>query len=320
MSHLTDKQRYTIYVLLKEGKSKTEISKTIGRDKSVISREIARNKDLRSGEYRHDLAQRKYEERLRTKSKRIRFTEVMKTTIKTKLTMKHSPEQIVGYCKQNDIATVSIERMYQYIWKDKKKGGALYKSLRTQGKRYRKRGDYKDSRGVLRDRKNIKERPAEVQQKERFGDLEIDTIVGKNHQGAIVTINDRATGILRMKTVPKKEAELVKAAAIELLQDWKPFLHTITSDNGKEFAKHKEISQMLDIDYYFANPYHSWERGANENLNGLIRQYIKKSSCFQSITDDFVRHVQEEINNRPRKRFNFISPNQLFNQKVAFVT
>jgi len=158
-----------------------------------------------------------------------------------------------------------------------------------------------------------------VELKQRFGDLEIDTIIGQNHQGAIVTINDRATGMLLMKKVKSKEAEGVKNAAIELLQDWKPNLHKITADNGKEFAFHKIISEELMVDFYFANPYHSWERGANENLNGLVRQYIPKKTDFSLITDEYIQKVQDDLNNRPRKRFNFESPKFMFNQKVAFV-
>jgi IS30 family transposase len=215
---------------------------------------------------------------------------------------------------------VSTESIYQHIWKDKKEKGNFYLSLRTTGKRYRKRGSKKDSRGVLSNRRLIEDRPKIVDLKQRFGDLEIDTIIGKNHKGAIVTINDRATGILRMKIIKAKESELVKQAAIELLENWKPYLFTITSDNGKEFAMHQEIATVLEVDFYFANPYSPWERGANENLNGLIRQYIPKSTSFEEITIERIIEIQEKLNNRPRKRFNFETPNYMFNQKVAFVT
>jgi IS30 family transposase len=160
-----------------------------------------------------------------------------------------------------------------------KRKGNLYLSLRTTGKRYRKRGSKKDSRGVLSNRRLIEDRPKIVDLKQRFGDLEIDTIIGKNHKGAIVSINDRATGILRMK-IKAKESDLVRQAAIELLENWKPYLFTITSDNGKEFAMHQEIATVLEVDFYFANPYSPWQRGANENLNGLIR-YIPKSTSLK---------------------------------------
>lgn len=304
----------------KEGFSQSAIAKVIERDKSVVCRELKRNSDQRSGAYREDLAQRKYEKRLHEKPKRIRFTPAIKDMVENRLEDKFSPEQIAGLCKKEGVHCVSTERIYQHVWEDKKKKGTLYTHLRTRGKRYRKRGNSKDSRGIIKDRVSIEQRPAEVELKQRFGDLEIDTIIGKNHKGAIVTINDRATGLLRMKKVVSKEAELVAQAAIDLLKDWKPLLHTVTADNGKEFAYHALISKELDLDFYFAHPYHSWERGANENTNGLIRQYIPKSSSFEELNDDFILAVQEQINNRPRKRHNFESPNNIFNQKVAFVT
>jgi IS30 family transposase len=320
MSHLTLEQRYTIEVLLTQGFKQKDIANYISRNKSVVSREIRRNRDERSGQYKQSLAQRKYEKRLFDKPKKIYFTDSIRIMVEEKLTQKLSPEQIVGMGKKADIACVSVERIYQHIWKDKKKKGNLHEHLRTGGKRYRKRGSSKDSRGIIKDRIPIEQRPPEVEQKQRFGDLEIDTIIGKNHKGAIVTINDRATGMLKMKKVAAKEAQAIKDASIELLKDWKPHLHTITADNGKEFAWHKVISKELNIDFYFANPYHSWERGANENLNGLIRQYIPKQTNFDNLTDEFILYVEEEINNRPRKRFNYESPKSMFNQKVAFVT
>lgn len=320
MSHLTSEQRYTISVLLEQNFSKSEIALVIKKDKSVLTRELKRNCDLRSGKYDFDLAQRKYEKRQKDKSKRNDLTLEIKERIKEYLYQELSPEQIVGVCSKNGLPCVSTESIYQHIWKDKKEKGNLHLSLRTSGKRYRKRGNRKDSRGILNNRKLIEDRPSIVDLKQRFGDLEIDTIIGKNHKGAIVTINDRATGILRMKKIKAKESELVKQATIELLENWKPYLFTITSDNGKEFAMHQEISMALGIDFYFANPYSPWERGANENLNGLIRQYIPKSTSLEEITIERIIEIQEKLNNRPRKRFNFETPNYMFNRKVAFVT
>jgi IS30 family transposase len=320
MSHLTVEQRYTIAQMLGQNFTQTAIAEVIGKDKSVVSREIKRNSDKRSGHYKSQLAQRKYEERLHEKPKKVYFTGQIRLDVAAKLKDKYSPEQIVGECKRLGKACVSAERIYQHIWQDKKKNGHLHECLRSRGKRYRKRGNQKDSRGILKDRVSIELRPAVVDEKNRFGDLEIDTVIGQNHQGAIVTINDRATGLLRMKKVDRKEAELVKQATLELLQEFKPYLHTITADNGKEFALHNHISKALEVDFYFAHPYHSWERGANENLNGLIRQYVPKSSRLQELTEEHIHFIQEQLNNRPRKRFNYISPNQMFQQKVAFVT
>jgi IS30 family transposase len=258
--------------------------------------------------------------RLQEKPKRFLLTDDMKTYISGKLRKKLSPEQIVGSAKREAVSIVSHERIYQHIWADKKTGGKLYKDLRNQGKKYRKRGAAKDRRGLIKDRVDIDLRPKEVEKRERFGDLEIDTIIGKDKRGAILTINDRASGMVKIRKLKGKDALELAAKVEEALKDWKPYLRTITSDNGKEFAAHKVISEALGIDFYFAHPYHSWERGSNENLNGLIRQYIPKRTDFDEITEEYVAFVEEELNNRPRKRFNFQSPLEVFNQKVAFVT
>jgi IS30 family transposase len=325
MKHITSEQRYTIYCLLQNGHSITDIAKTIGKHKSTICREIKRNANKTTKQYDHILAHKKYKERMKNKPKRIKFTQQMKDTINQLLQKKYSPEQIVGYCRKNNIQMVSPERIYQYIWADKKNGGTLYKHLRTEGKRYRKRGLKKDKRGVIPNRRDISERPAIVEQKKRFGDFEVDTIIGKNHKGAIVTMVDRATGLLKMKKVPSKDANIVAHSIIQLLSPLKPFIHTITADNGKEFAEHISISKSLSIDFFFAKPYHSWERGANENINRLIRQYIPKKTDINSLSDDYIQWVEEEINNRPRKRFHFDTPISIFNQltnntrAVAFV-
>jgi transposase, IS30 family len=320
MSHITEKQRYTIQVLLEQKFTQNQIADAIGKDKSVISRELKRNCDKRSGDYKSDLAERKYKKRIKEKPKKIIFTDALKLTVNKYLKEDYSPEQIVGYCKKESIDCVSIETIYKHVWKDKKNNGKLYKHLRSRGKRYKKRGNNKDNRGVLIDRNPIENRPEIVEKKERFGDFELDTVIGKNHKGAIVTANDRATGLFKIKRVPSKDSKLVRQAVVELLSDLKPNLHTITSDNGKEFAQHKEISAALEIDFYFANPNSPWERGANENLNGLLRQYIPKSTSFDELTDQKLYEIQEKINNRPRKRFNFESPNFMFNKKIAFTT
>ena len=144
---------------------------------------------------------------------------------------------------------VSIESIYQYIWHNKRKGGMLYKSLRNKGKKYKKRGHLKDNRGHITGRIDISERPAIVDQKNRLGDLEMDLVIGKDHKGALLTINDRASGILIMDKIDSKEADVIEKKTIELLQDWTPILKTITSDNGKEFANHKSLSESLNIDY-----------------------------------------------------------------------
>lgn len=321
MAHLTLAQRYTIECMHKKGYKQKDISEAINKDKSVVSRELKRNCDLRNNAYRSSLAQQKYTKRQKEKPRKRYFTAEIKAYIDDKLYKKFSPEQIVGTAKKNSVAMVSCERIYQYIWEDKKRGGELYSHLRTRGKRYRKRGCLKDKRGIIRNRVSIEERPKQVEERKRTGDLEIDTIIGKNHQKAIVTINDRVTGQLLMKKLESKNADQLAKATIELLSPMKDHIKTITADNGKEFAEHQKIAEKLGIDFFFAHPYHSWERGSNENLNGLIRQYIPKKTDFNTITDQYIQFVQDELNNRPRKRFNFLSPNHKFKQlKVAFIT
>ena len=198
--------------------------------------------------------------------------------METLLKEDYSPEQVVGTLKKVGKDTVSIETLYQYIWKNKKQGGTLHKHLRNQGRRYRKRGNSKDNRGVIQNRVDIDKRPKVVEERSRFGDLEVDLIIGKNHKQAILTINDRASGMLKMTKVKSKKAEEVSRAIVEQLQDWKPYLHTMTADNGKEFAEHLFVAEELNIDHYFAKPYHSWQRGSNENLNRLVRQYLPKKN------------------------------------------
>ena len=321
MAHLTKPQRYTIEAMLKEGHTQSEIARVIGKNKSVVSREIKRNRDLRSGSYSQDLAQRKYQKRQKEKPKRVRFTDAVKTEVETLLKEDYSPEQVVGTLKKVGKDTVSIETIYQYIWKKKKQGGTLHKHLRNQGRRYRKRGNSKDNRGVIQNRVDIDKRPKVVEERSRFGDLEVDLIIGKNHKQAILTINDRASGMLKMTKVKFKKAEEVSRAIVEQLQDWMPYLHTMTADNGKEFAEHLFVAEELNIDHYFAKPYHSWERGSNENLNRLVRQYLPKKTDFTTITDQQIKEIEDKLNNRPRKRFNYENPifvmNQLlFNQKL----
>lgn len=316
MSHLTQEQRYIIEVLIKENYSQTVIAERIGKDKSVVNRELKRNSDKRNGSYRGSLAQQKCQKRHLDKNKNRPFTDEIKKFVIKWIQEDYSPEQIVGIARLESFTCISVERIYQFIWEDKKQGGILYKHLRTQGKRYRKRGASKDKRGQIVGRIGIENRPLEVEQKERIGDFEIDLVIAKDHKGALLTANDRATGVAKIKKITSKEAQIVKDAVIELLLEFKPILQTITSDNGKEFSQHQEIAKELDIGYYFARPYHSWERGANENMNGLIRQYFPKGMSFENITNEQVQYVENKLNNRPRKRFGFKTPNQVYLHKI----
>lgn len=326
MSHLTLEQRYEIFYLKNQGWNNKNVAKQIGVHPTTITRELERNSDKRSAVYKPKLAQQKTIERHKNKIKHIGFTKQVKEFVIYWLKEDYSPEQIVGKAKVLTTFCVSAERIYQFIWLDKKQGGTLYRHLRTKGKRYQKRGNTNNRRGQIPDRVGIDKRPKIVDKKERFGDLEIDLVIGKDHKGALLTINDRATGLLKMAYVKSKEAKEVTLKTIELLEPWIPFIHTITSDNGKEFTEHKLIAEALNIDFYFAKPYHSWQRGANENLNGLVRQYFPKKHNFDTIKREQVELANHKLNNRPRKRYNFFSPNQMFNlfiqnnSNVAFIS
>ena len=316
MSHLTYEQRYTISVMLQAGYTQVSISKALGRSKSVISREIIRNRDGRSKKYIADLAQRKCDIRHKQKNKRIKLTRTMRAYIIEQLEQKLSPEQIVGLSARNGLDCISHQWIYQMIWSDKKRRGKLCRHLRNRGKRYKKRDSSRKTPGQPPNKRYISERPGVVDQRIRFGDLEVDTVLGKHRKSALVTINDRATGMLKMDLVKEKTSSLVTQKIIELLMPWKLHLHTITADNGAEFTKFETIAENLDIAFFFAKPYQSWQRGSNENLNRLVRQYFPKGTDFDKVDPKQVAFVENQINHRPRKRYNFRSPIEMFNQKL----
>ena len=302
-------QRYTIFVMSKENSTQKSIAKAIGVSKSTISRELKRNR-LPGEQYDFETAKRLSEDRKKSKRKHKRFTEAIESLVRDKLCLDWSPEQISGYCRKEGIDCVSHEAIYQFIWADKMEGGDMYKHLRRRGRHKKKRGSQYAYRGLIPNRVDIDERPKIVDQKERFGDLEGDLIVGKDHKGAILTLNDRMSSLSWSMQLSGKNSDEVAAAAIKLLLPFKGYLHTLTFDNGREFAHHEKISEALGISIFFAKPYHSWERGANENLNGLYRQYIPKKSDFTLLDKDALSLARTLINNRPRKKLNFLSPIQ----------
>lgn len=316
MSHLTYEQRYTISVMLQAGYTQVSISEALGRSKSVISREILRNRDGRSKKYIADLAQRKCDARHKEKNKRIKLTSVMRTYIIEKLEQKLSPEQIVGLSIRNGTDCISHQWIYQMIWSDKKRRGRLCKHLRNRGKPYKKGNLFRKIPGQPPNKRDISERPGIVDLRVRFGDLEVDTVLGKHRKSALVTINDRATGMLKMDLVKEKTSSQVTQKIIELLTPWKQLIHTITADNGAEFTKFETIAENLDVEFFFAKPYQSWQRGSNENLNRLVRQYFPKGTDFDKIDPKQVAFVENQINHRPRKRYNFRTPIEMFNQKL----
>lgn len=307
-TQLVHTQRYQIYALLKAGHNQSEIAQLIGVHKSTISRELHRNKGLRG--YRPKQAQRFAYFRRVQKVKKLISTNTW-TLVQKLINKDWSPEQISGWLKQEKNIAISHERIYQYILHDKSNGGDLFTHLRCQKKRRKRYGKY-DRRGQILNRVSIENRPAIVASKKRYGDWEVDTIIGSSHQQAIVSITERKSRLALIRKVKRKTADLVGKAVIDLLNPISQRVYTITADNGKEFAKHQTIAKQLKADFYFAHPYASWERGLNENTNGLIRQYFPKKQNFKTISDDQILLAMEKINNRPRKCLGFKTPNQVF--------
>ena len=222
-----------------------------------------------------------------------------------------SPEQISHWIQSDQSLSVSIEWIYQYILADKQSGGTLYEHLRCQKQRKKRYGVY-SRRGQIPNQVSIEQRPKVVDARTRFGDWELDTVIGKNHQQALVTLVERKSRLTLIAKVIRKTADNVSKAIAHLLTPLKPWVHTLTADNGREFAQHVDIAKQLKAKFYFAHPFASWERGLNENTNGLIRQYFPKKYDFTTITQDQVNQVMDKLNNRPRKCLGFRAPNEIF--------
>ena len=309
-SQLTEVQRYQIEALKKAKKDQQEIAVILGVSSSTISRELKRNTGQRG--YRPKQAHIKALTRREEACKVIKMTAEVVTLIEAKIRLDWSPEQVSGWLNEEQAISISHERIYQHVWADKRQEGTLYKHLRHSHKKRKKQYGSKDKRGQIRNRVSIDERPEIVEQKTRIGDWEIDTVIGQNHQGALVTIVDRVSKFTLIKKVDSKHAEVVTEATITLLKPYLDKTLTITADNGKEFAGHESMTEQLNAAVYFAHPYHSWERGLNENTNGLIRQYFTKGSSFENITDEQVEDVMNKLNHRPRKTLNYKTPHSVF--------
>ena len=313
-SQLTQEQRYHISALIKAGNSKTNIADDVGVHKSSISREIKRNSGNRG--YKPKQADQLATDRRQQAEKHIKFTPELKQIVIEKIKLDWSPEQISGYLKRKGTAEISHERIYQFLQEDKKAGGDLYKHLRHSGKKRKKRYGSKDRRGQIKNRVSIDERPKIVERKRRIGDWEGDTIIGKQQQKAIVTLVERVSKITRIGHVSTKHSSIVAEIIIDLIKPMQNVTHTITLDNGKEFSSHEKIAKSLNADIYFAHPYSSWERGLNENTNGLIRQYIKKGTSFEGITREKIKFIENRLNNRPRKSLGYQTPNEVWRQAI----
>jgi IS30 family transposase len=326
---LTAEQRYQIATLLSKGFSQKQIALFTGKSESCICRELKRNK-MYSGKYDAKNAHQYTVFRHQIKPKKIRYSLEIQQQVKHLLQQDLSPQQISHRLALEGHDTVSHEAIYLHIWQDKKQNGTLYQYLARKQRCRRKRGNKTDCRGQIINKISIEQRPAEANNRERFGDFEQDTIIGTNHKGAILTMVDRKTLFTKLVLLEGKNARQLSEQTIKTLKEFKPYLHTITSDNGKEFAKHEHIAKSLDIQYYFTHPYSSYECGTVENTNGLIRRYIPKKTSFENLTQEKLNEIEYKLNNRPRKKLGFYTPSETINaiftndkpilNKIAFIT
>ena len=313
--HLSLEERHSIERSMKNNKSLTQIAMDLGRSQSTISREIARNRGQRGDRDRQAncFARQRHD----TKDKAIKMTDKIKGMINDHIRNDWSPEQIAGRLKIDGVVDLHHETIYQHILTDKKSGGDLYTHLRHQNKTYRKRYGSGTNRTGIANRVDIDERPTVADNRERVGDWEADTMIGKSHQGVFVTLDERKTKLRLALPVASKKATEVTEAIQVLLNPIKRFVRTITFDNGKEFSSHEKIAQSMQCDTYFAKPYHSWERGQNENANGLLRQYFPKSMQLIDVTVKQVFDAVHKLNRRPRKCLGFKTPYEMFEQMTG---
>lgn len=310
--HLTHDQRCQLYALKQRHFTQTQMAADLGVSQGTISRELARNQGKRG--YRFKQAGAFAAQRC---SARVGVATAMTASLTARverflIEWQWSPEQISGALKREDGTKISHESLYRHIWKDKKNGGKLYEHLRQRGKKRNKRGAANAGRGLIPGRVDIALRPEIVDAKTRVGDWELDSIIGAKHQGAITSMVERKTKLTRLVLQKGATAEATKTGIIARLEPLKKYVKTLTSDNGKEFASHENISEKLDASFYFCTPYRSWERGLNENTNGLVRQYFPKGTNFATLTSADVQRVEDLLNNRPRKTLNYHSPNEVF--------
>ena len=301
---LTYDVRSQIFILKDRGDSNRSIARTLNIHHSTVDRELKRNSGKKGYQYKQ--AQKKAESR-RPPPQNKKMTEAVVALVEEKLRLQWSPEQISGWMKRHKIVCISHEIIYQHVWADKKRGGNLYKELRHQGKKYNKRSKGTAGRGCIPNRVDIEKRPSIVEEKQRLGDWELDSIIGTRKKAAIVSMVDRASKLAKLKKVERKTAKNVGEAIVVKLAG-KFMVVTFTADNGMEFSCHENVSKEFGADFYFARPYHSWERGLNEHTNGLVRQYLPKGTEFDEISDEVIEKIEELLNNRPRKILNFETP------------
>lgn len=311
---ITSGERYAISALRRRGLTMRQIATELGRAHTTIAREIRRN-SCNDGWYRPSKAASRTSGRRMRSRRNARITSEQWAVVDRYLGMDWSPEQVAGFLKAEGIMRISHESIYVHVWHDKARGGDLWRHLRQATKKYRKRYRSYDSRGRLAGKRHISERPAEVETREQLGHWEIDTVMGIDKgRHSIVTIVERSTGYLRMGKLERHTAATCADKCIELVRRDLSAYSTITSDNGTEFHNYRDVEAATGVEFYFATPHHSWERGTNENTNGLIRQYLPKRTSFAHLTQADCDAVAAKLNSRPRKRLGYKTPEECYVQ------
>jgi transposase, IS30 family len=308
--HLTREERYQIHTLKRQGASLGCIAAELGRTRSTISRELQRNTGAKG--YRPAQAHDKALARQRERRNAQHFSCEQWVDVEALLRLSLSPEQVSGRLRLEKALCISTESIYQRAYRDKAQGGDLVSYLRCQKVRRKRYASGQDRRGILAHRIGIEQRPAVVDQRSRIGDWEGDTVIGRGHKGALVTLVERKSRYTLACQVVSRHSTGVTQAVIELLRPHKGQCHTLTFDNGKEFAQHVFMAQCLKASVYFANPYCSWQRGLNENHNGLLRQYFPKKTNFLNVSQHEVDDAVYLLNHRPRKCLGYRTPHEVF--------
>ena len=308
---ITSGERYRLSALRVQGYNNPQIARALGRHRSTIWREVRRNAHPTDGRYKVEKAIKRANGRRRRSRSHPRFSAQQLGQVWQLIQARLSPEQASGYLGRTDRLHISHETIYRHIWRDKRHGGGLHRHLRCATKRRRKRYGAYDSRGRLAGKKMIHERPASVEGRRQAGHWEIDTVLGKGSRHCIVTLVERKSGYTLIGKLASRTKEQASAKTIELIQKHRSQFRTITADNGTEFHGYADIEAATQVPFYFANPHHSWERGTNENTNGLIRQYLPKNTSMRSLTQDSCDQIAEALNTRPRKRHAYRTPEDI---------
>jgi transposase, IS30 family len=309
---ITREERYTISALRGEGYCAAEIARKLGRHRSTISREFARNCSPWDGGYRAYRAQEMTNGRRSRSRRNRRFVGADWRLVEDLLRDDLSPEQACGLLRKTGQLLISHETIYRYVWDDRARGGDLHRHLRCSPKQARKRYRSYDSRGRLAGKRHISERPSVVEHRKAVGHWELDTVIGANDKHCIVTLVERATGYVLIGKLKARTMAEATARTIRLIRSHPGRFLTITADNGTEFHSYEKIERATGVKFYFATPYHSWERGTSENTNGLIRQYLPKRTSMAHVTQWDCNAIAKKLNARPRKRHGFETPEALF--------